>query len=711
MILQPASISPDGRAIVVGSEDMHVYCFSPAGRLRWKSAKLRGISLRDAAPTIWDGKVVVRTNPSRPFHESLHEARQLVCDIQREIPVQDEDRVFDRITQNQYFLRHTARREKAEHQGILAYLEEHPHSRTWFTLDLADGSEPWITSVMFTGGLHNPPSPPTFNPTSNELYTIMPTALGVYSDGVSQLGIGIGRVDPMTGYLTNIPHAHGDRVPGYFTGSTMIADETSALSLMGDLLLVTHQGAVGSVDLRTHMLATLHGARDSYGGLFGPGLTKGSWDGSKDLARQGFVQNTINEWHGPARSIVSISDARMFWVAGGCVVCFAGPNVAGAASGGVGPPRPWKWKQPRRLDGGNVTAALDGYDPLIAKKNFSAADVMNYVADPTSATSQGEWREDLKNRLDAAVAETIAVDAWAPLVVQLGISHEEVYFGRAGETMQALAMALPHVRATTRVRAIAYLDRLFSDGAPLTSPAANMNGHRREHYDLAPKTLEAVARRRYEKDERDLYALWAYAHYADRWSQVLDEIEAVKALFDAKVADRLVGVNSGAGAPVAVEALNRQIAAAIAYMRIMRQAGWDAEVRRAAELLARLVSERVHYERADGRLQARRDHYAKVPRYAALVPEIGRILAEHAPDKLRVNLDDIARELPVWYQAFGERLIGGENYISPPCVGRDIFLAMAYSSHRPKRELAQYLDQPLCRADLAYVAKLTALLH
>ena len=120
---------------------------------------------------------------------------------------------------------------------------------------------------------------------------------------------------------------------------------------------------------------------------------------------------------------------------------------------------------------------------------------------------------------------------------------------------------------------------------------------------------------------------------------------------------------------------------------------------------------RVHCERADGRIQSRRGHYAKLPRYAALVPEIGRILAEHAGDKLRENLGDINRELPVWFQAFGERLVGGENYISPPCVGQDIFLAMAYSGHGSRQELARYLDQPLCRADLAYIAKLTALLQ
>ena len=579
MILTPASISPDGQAIVVGSEDMHVYCFAPDGQLRWQSAKLRGLSLRDAAPTIWNGKVVVRTNPSRPFHESLHEARQLVCDIQRKIPINDEDKVFDHLTQNQYFMRHTIRREKAEYRGILRYLNEHPDSRTWFTLNLADGKEPWITSVMFTVGLHNPPSPPTFNPKTNELYTIMPTALGVYSDGVSQLGIGIGRIDPATGYLTNIPHALGDRVPGYFAGSTMIADETSTLSLMGDLLLCTHQGAVGSVDLRTRKLATLHGARDSYGGLFGPGLAKGSWKGSKELARQGYVQNTVNEWHGPARSIVSISDRRMFWIAGSCVVCFAGPDVPAAANGGDHPPEPWKWKQPHRLDGGNVTAAFGGYDPLIAKRTFTPADVRKYIADPPQVTAQGEWRDDLKHRLDAVVAETIAVGNWAPLVVQLGISHEEVYFARTSETMQTLALALPHLPATTRVGVIAYLDRLFADGVPLTEPAADMNGRRREYYDLAPETLETVAKRKYKTEGRDLYALWAYAHYVDRWPRVLDEVEAVKVLFDDQIAAKPVELDADTGSTAAVETLNGQIAGTIAYGRIMRHAGRAAEAR------------------------------------------------------------------------------------------------------------------------------------
>jgi len=276
--------------------------------------------------------------------------------------------------------------------------------------------------------------------------------------------------------------------------------------------------------------------------------------------------------------------------------------------------------------------------------------------------------------------------------------------------MQVLAMALPHLSAATRERTIAYLDRRFAKGVPLKSPAANMKGRRREYYDLAPETLDRVAGQQYKSEADDLYALWAYAHYADRWPQVLAEIEAIRTLFDADVTAKPVQLDASTGTTTAVETVNKQIAATLAYGRIVRHSGDEAEFQRAARRLGAMVTERVHCERADQRLQTGRGHYKKLARYAALVPETGHILALHAGDNLRENLNDIDRELPVWYQAFGERLVGGENYISPPCLGRDVFLAMAYSGHRPDQQMTRYLDQPLCRADLAYIAKLTAVL-
>ena len=701
MILKPASFSSDNQRIIVGSEDMHVYCLSPDGKLLWKSAKLAGLSQRDAAPTIWDGMVIVRTNPTTAFHSALYEGRRLVTDIQRQLPRDSADVAYEQRQSNQYLMRRTDRREKAEHEGIVKSLREKPHLRTWFTFNLADGREPWITSVLYTSGLHNPPSPPTFNPASGELYTTIVTALSPYCDGVSQVPIGIGCVDARTGYVSNLPHAAGDRVPGYWAGMTMIADETSALSLMSDYLLVTHQGALGGVDLKNRELGPTIGMRDSYGGLFGPGV-HGGWDGAKKLAAEGYIENTVNEWHGPDRSIVAISDDRMFWVVGSCVVCLGGPDVAAADSGGSKPSAPWKWSKPRQLDGGNVVSALGTFDESVPKKVLDVAAVERYLAEPP--VRKKRLPAELQQRLDAAIVELIN-DTWHCWIVQLGISGNEYHFNGTGETMLAVAAALPYLSPAVRTKAVAYLDTLFAEGAPFKKRFFSRANLRREHYDMP---VYDVPRGAPHAPYGDAYALWAYAYYADRWQAVVAQTDLLQSDFNT-IVKKAPTLTPHAFVRDAGERLNGPLGDAIADVRIMRHADKHDEARRAAELVAFWATERVHCEKAEQRLVSRREHHATLPRYEYLTPEIGQLLADHAGEALRTNLEDLNRELPVWYQAWGERLIGGENYINPPGLARGLFLARAYGLGESADTLVRYLDQPWCKADLYYIEKLTAL--
>jgi len=716
MILKPASIAAapaDGDArIVFAAEDMHVYCLTATGRLVWKSPKLAGLSLRDAAPTLWAGKVVVRTNPPRPFHMSLHEGLRLVCGIQRALPLDpDEDKVFPGITTNQYFLRRTDRRERAENEGVRRYLAENPQSRTWFTFGLDDGREPWIAPVMYTAGLHNPPSPPCFHPTTGDLYTFHPTALGVYCDGVSQVGVGIGKVDPKTGYVTNISHAEGDRVPGYYAGMTMIADETSALSLMDQFLVSTHQGAVGGVDLVTRKLRTLHGQRDSYGGLFGPGIAKGSWEGSRKLEAEGFVQNLVNEWHGPDRSIVAIAGGRAFWIVGSCVVAFGGNDVPRAATGGDKPPAPWTWTNPRRIRGGNVTASLGQPGKGEVKPVLDATAVLAYAADPepqpdSRRTATSPLRVELVRRLDGAVGELLDGHPWAPWIVQLGISQEEVHFGRSALSMQVVARALPHLTPATREKAVAWLDKMYDEGAPLRTPQLKTAGARRELHDLPDDVVKSGLGRipQHPGALGDLHAVWAYAHYGSRWDRVTQDAGALlkTSLGPAGAPEESTAVDS--------EGLNDRIAGLIAHIRLSRRLG-GSPPGPAIEALVTAANRRIHIEQHDPQLQARQGHQASLPRYLNLTPEIGRMLADHAGEALARNLADLDRELPVWHQAWGERLIGGENYISPPGLSRAVFTAMAYGGHLTPERVIRRLDQPWCRADLYYIEKLTAALE
>jgi len=705
MILKPASFSSDKQKIVFGSEDMHVYCLSPQGELLWKSPKLPGLSLRDAAPTIWADKVVVRTNPARDFHGALREAGDLVCGIQREIPLDDnEDRVVVN-TVNMYFVRHTPRREKAEYEGVLQYLREHPHSRTWFTLNLADGKEPWIVPVMYTGGLHNPPTPPTFDPQTMELLTIMPTALSVYCSGVSQVGIGIGRVDPATGYVANVAHAYPDREPGYFAGMPMIADETSALSLMGDFLTVTHMGAVGGADLHSREIHRIAGIRDTYGGIFGPGA-HGSWEGSAKLAEQGYVQNTINEWHGPDRSVVSIAAGRMFWVVGGQVVCLGGPDVPATDSGGSKAPEPFRWKQMPRINGGNVTGALGNFDTDAPKKVLDAAALRQHLALPQPAkTLESDAASEIRGLLDRAVTELITGEPWAFFLVELGISHEEQHFRRGAEAVQTVAWALPYLSPEVRRQAVAWLDRVYDGGMK----DSGGEGRRREYFDLSPELLDGPAARapRDGPSIADLYAVWAYAHYAGRWDRVFPQAvtmrEAFRDTFSQPFAFDPDRDDPGE--------LNARIAGVIGYVRIAEKTGAAADAKMASYRLAEMVTQRVHCEIADPRLQGKRSHHGRLSRYENLTPELAAILSDHAGEQLGVNLRDLLRQWPVWYQAWGERLIGGENYVNPPSMSHGLFLILADGSQAPPEQLLKYLDHPWCRADLYYIDKLTALLR
>jgi len=71
MILKPTLFSPSGGKVIFGSENMHVYCVSPGGKLLWRSARLEGSSMRDHGQTIRQGLAIVRTNPADSFHTVL----------------------------------------------------------------------------------------------------------------------------------------------------------------------------------------------------------------------------------------------------------------------------------------------------------------------------------------------------------------------------------------------------------------------------------------------------------------------------------------------------------------------------------------------------------------------------------------------------------------------------------------------------------------
>jgi len=718
MILKPASFSPDGKRIVFGSEDMHVYCLSPEGKLLWRSRKLPGLSLRDQGPTIWRGLAIVRTNPADGFHTVLGRNGEELERIQRAIPAGPEDKVLmDKW--GDLLMHPTPRRRKAELDGIVRYLRANPRDRSFHALALADGSEPWIAPVFYTCGLHNPPTPPAFHPKTGELYTFWRTALTYYVRGVRRYNAlcRLRRADGLVDF--SYPEQRHDAGRAWYA-MPMIGDESQALSLMGDWLIATHQGDVGALHVRTGKVMRIWRGRDTYGGIFGPAAVPGSFQGARELARKGYLTGMPNEWHGPDRSIVAIAEGRIFWVVGSQVVCLAGPDAPRTPTGGLKPPPLIKKRLFAGTAGGNVaTQGAGRFDESVEKIEIRPGQLRRRVERPPATARKHAatpLARALRERLDGEVRELVEDGPWAPFVVELGISREERHFWRTAETIQIVALALPHLSPSVRAKAGEFLDELVDAGCPLDVPVFRIpRAKRREAYELGAG-MEAFAARppRHQANVEDLYALWAYAHYAGGWAKVRAKLPAIRKVFDTFAAkgvtfDHRDWVNDAA------ERLNGQIAGTLAAGRILHKAGDAPAAAKALAHLAKLLTERVHHERADSDLirgtGGRRGHAAKVPRYLALVPETAAMLGEHARKPLARNVRGLAGGLPLWYQAFGERMIGGENYISPPHLARGLFAALADGVRAAPEDLAAKLDQPWCKADLYYIEKLSAILR
>jgi hypothetical protein len=713
MILKPASFSPDGSRIVVGSEDMHVYCFSPDGERLWRSAKLPGLSLRDQGATIWAGSVVVRTNPTDAFHTVLSRNGDVLQEIQRGIELNEEDEVLlDKW--GDYMLKPTPRRRRAEIKGIIEYLKEHPYDRTFHWLDLATGKLKGIPPVFYTGGLHNPPTPPAFDPRTGTLYTPARTALTYYLRGVRRYSclMALSPEDGMPRWYFPEERHNAKRM---WYGVPLIGDETSAVSLMDNRLVVTHQGDVGAIHLEKEKVQRIWGGRDTYGGIFGYRVA-GGWEQGRTARREGWLVSMPNEWHGPDRAIVSIGEDRLLWVVGSQVVCLGGPGAEATETGGDGFADPIRNRLPLSVYYAKKLGLLtvdDPPSPTVTGEQLRQL-VLGAEAGRRPPRASGRLADDLRRRLDDEVLELVEQGPWAPLAIQLGISGSDIYFRRTGQTMQAVARAMEHLSPAAKAKAKAYLADRVRAGMPLTQPYwPGERGQRREPYDLGPQLREeALVTPSEPADVYDVYALVAAAEavgnlsalrpHAERMRQVADEARTDPAAY------KLDDLKSNAAMK-----LNETIAGLIAYARAMEALGESAEVDRTLKTLRPLVLLRARHE-VDNRRLVRHDghtlHAASIPRYRSLTPRTARIVAALAGEAMRRNVSDLVSGLPVWYQAYGERMIGGENYISPPHLARSVFLALADGLDVDRQRLARYIDQPWAKADLYYIEKLSAAL-
>jgi len=292
----------------------------------------------------------------------------------------------------------------------------------------------------------------------------------------------------------------------------------------------------------------------------------------------------------------------------------------------------------------------------------------------------------------------------------LGISGSETYFDHPDELFYALAIALPYLAEPLREDVKALLERELEENPPFAVDGFDESkGRPRERYDV-PENL----RRTGLGKARCLFGVAAFAEYLEsvpgdllekHWDRIRERVRPF--LEDAKEAK-----SEKAGAiRVDAEILNGDLAGLIAFARFAKARGDEEVYQKALRRISHLARLRVDLERTDAQLLApattatKRLHHFKVARFDHLVPNVAELFSDEERVLAASRLKSFREARTGWWMAFGDRFVGGENYISPPHVSHAIFVGAALVEKADGATLAGWIDVPWCEADLFFIEK------
>lgn len=363
-------------------------------------------------------------------------------------------------------------------------------------------------------------------------------------------------------------------------------------------------------------------------------------------------------------------------------------------------------------------------------------------ADVEAVLRAGPWprRADIPKehewvkRLDQHVNQFLDGYPWKPFHCTLGISGHETHFDHPDRLFLSLVPAASCLESKTAERIWELLEKELNTHPPYALQGFEPDkGGNRESYDL-PDSLRA-RKASQARSALGVYALWLCAAVDDP-SRGLEPGEIARKhlpAIEARMA-RLIEENytfdpakttyTGDEA----QKLNGDIAGLIGYINLTRpkrplarpqvrgdraaQEMTPAEARLKQLLELRINLERINpniLEKTHGASKSLHNH--KLARYCDLTPELALALLRHTDGLAARRLREFRAERNGWYMAFGERMIGGENYISPPHMAHAMFLGAAWIEQLEPGTMAQFIDVPWCKGDLYYIEKLAVALR
>jgi len=314
-------------------------------------------------------------------------------------------------------------------------------------------------------------------------------------------------------------------------------------------------------------------------------------------------------------------------------------------------------------------------------------------------------------RLDRHVAALLEQHPLRPFQNTLGISGHEVYFDHPDALFLSLSIALPQFPEPTRAKVRALLADVLTKYPPYATDGFDRAaGRPRESYDV-PEDLRRKGRGQ-ASSILGVYSFWAYAHWANDPAAAKSHWPAVKVRTSALLARPYPFDPAKKDAPGdAAQSLNGDLAGLIALARLARTNADPAIERQAASRALQLLELRINLERTNPRLLAPTKstskglHNAKLGRYCDLVPEVAAALARHTAGLASARVKSFRESHPAWHLAFTERLIGGENYVSPPHLSRALFAGAATIEDLDPATLFTLLDVPWVKGDLYFIEK------
>ncbi len=359
----------------------------------------------------------------------------------------------------------------------------------------------------------------------------------------------------------------------------------------------------------------------------------------------------------------------------------------------------------------NIVETLGG-DAVTEPVSLTDADVAAAVdAVPASdaAAPQGPETKRVAAKLDAHVAEFLDGFPWKAFHNTLGISGYEAYFNHPDQVFHALALALPYLAPAAAAKAKAFLAAQLAAAPPWAEEGYdNTAGKPRESYDV-PDALRIKGRGR-AAGALGVYAFWEYVHAVKAPDAAKAHWPAIKTRMQPLLAaDYRFDIRKQDHVKDEAQRLNGDAAGLVGLVQLARLAG-DAETEKQALARARQVLElRVNLDRVNPRILEKTEstsahlHAFKLARTVDLVAPVGELLRTRTNGLAAKRLRAVREACPGWWMAFGDRFVGGENYTSPPHVGRGLFAGAALVEGLDGPALLAAVDVPWCRGDLCFI--------